>query len=211
MRIHRTSHSGFSLLELLVSIAIMGVVTTLGVSAFSKMTTQWLETKTMTELENNVETVFESVGKDLADTLSAEVSGHSIVGEDREWINPKEHNPFEYKDDRMVIPVQGVKDGVDIAVAVQYAIVRNAETTSLKRSTAPLGSDKWLNPLDLIAGVDTLSFDIEYATDNVESPWVKAWTASTLPKAVRVGIVVADRDNAYYQVSRKAVYTIAVQ
>lgn len=207
---HTTRRRGFSLIELLVAMALMGVVTSLGVKSFSVMMSHWRETKIMVELDNKVNTVFDTIGRDVSDVLSAQVSGLSIVGEDDAWVNTKIHNSGSDQADSIVIPIQGVRPAPakDKALSVQYALVHTPEGSSLTRSTSGLGTNKWVNPLDIIEGVDTVAFDIQYAND---TGWVNEWKESTLPKAIRVGIVVAQRDNRYYQLSRKAVYTVAVQ
>ena len=209
-RLHTSTRSGFTLIELLVVIGIMGVVTTLGVTAFAAIIGEWRETKAMVVLDNNVTFVFEHIENDLSDVLSAELSGVSIAGEDRTWKDEKKFKDAPDQDDRIIIPVQGNSSTNTILKpsSINYELKHVNGESYLVRSISDLGKNEWSKESNIIDGVDTVAFDIQYATD---SGWVDEWTASALPKAVRVGIAVANRDNHNLQLSRKAVFTIAVQ
>ncbi len=208
---HMTKKRGFSLMELLVVIAIMGVVTTLGMKALSLMMSEWREAKIMTDLERQTLTVFESLEDDFSEILSAQLSGISLLGEDKEWVDESRFKAAPDKSDRIVIPVQNLpkKDKkLDKAWSVQYEVQHNEGVSSLYRSTAELGSDKFNSPQDIITGYNTIAFDVQYSGAD---GWVDEWSSTELPSAVRVAIVVSDKDHPYLQLSRKAVYTIAVQ
>ena len=215
----KTRH-GFTLIELLMVIALMGIVTTLATKSFVGMLTHWREVKIMADLENSADKVLEEIAVDLSDVLSADISGVSIVGIDDEWSDNKQHKVAPDQSDRIIIPIQGAHYTSDenIAKSIQYALVHGDTMDGNRKSSLirTTGSGTLGNPnfeegaitLDVIEDTDTLAFDIEYATD---TDWVDEWNESTLPKAIRVGIVVAKRDQPYYQISRKAVFKVAVQ
>ena len=164
---------GFSLIEVLVSIALLGVVTTIGVRTFSLLTTTWKETQTLAGLEDSAAIAFREIRKDLSDTLSAELSGVSIIGIDQ-YVNAKQgHNQAADEDDRLIIPIQGTKDGeiLERTRSIQYRIERESGRASLVRTRGDLG-DK--NPskgkFDFIPLVDVVRFDVAYATGESDSP-----------------------------------------
>lgn len=209
--VHMTKRRGFSLMELLVVIAIMGVVTTLGMKALSLMMSEWREAKIMTDLERQTLTVFENLEEDFSEILSAELSGISLLGEDKEWVDESRFKAAPDKSDRIVIPIQNLpkkKKSLNKAWSVQYEVQHNESIATLYRSTGELGSDSFNTPQDIIPGYNTIAFDIQYSGDN---GWVDEWSSTDLPDAVRVAIVVSDIDHPYLQLSRKAVYSIAVQ
>ena len=208
--VHMTKRRGFSLMELLVVIAIMGVVSTLGMKALSLMMSEWREAKIMTDLERQTITVFQSFESDFSEILSTQVSGISLLGEDKEWVDESRFKAAPDQSDRLVIPIQGLvhNKNIDKAKSIQYEVQHTESSAKLLRSVADLGSDNFISPLYVIDGYNTVAFDVQYSG---AKGWVNEWNASSLPKAVRVSIVVADKDHPYIQVTRKAVYTIAVQ
>lgn len=210
----RSLSKGFSLMELLVAIALMSIVLTLGVRSFSMLTGAWNETRILGELADIAEDALGKIEVDLADTLSAQLSGVSIVGIDRVTKNKHEFNQADDADDRLIVPIQGIQSGVSLqrSQSVQYQVLRDEGRSMLVRTVGPLGDQ---NPSsgksDVISRADTIRFDVSYATGDVEEPWVNEWASGTLPRAVRVSLTLADPDNVFRQVSRKQVYAVRVR
>ena len=71
--------AGFSLIEMLVVLAVLSVVTTLGVSAFASITGSYRATQRVFNLEHVAQKVFESVERDCAAVTSAELCGVARV------------------------------------------------------------------------------------------------------------------------------------
>ena len=66
---------GFTLLEILVVAAIIGVVMTMGTSTFVGVTRAWNEQRAITDLDDQARAALESIRQDVESTLSSEVSG----------------------------------------------------------------------------------------------------------------------------------------
>jgi prepilin-type N-terminal cleavage/methylation domain-containing protein len=214
IRIKSRTGSGYSLLELLVSIALMSVVMTLGVRSFSLLTGLWNETRALADLSDIAEQAFKQIELDLSDTLSAELSGVSIIGIDRVTQNNRSFNSANDADDSLIIPVQGIMRGVSLqrSRSVQYHVDRDQGRSILKRSIGALG-DK--NPssgrIDVISRADTLRFDVSFTTGDPDRPWVDEWNSEALPRAVRVSLTLADPENIFRQVSRKKIFAVHVR
>ncbi|MFP6597157.1 MAG: type II secretion system protein [Candidatus Hydrogenedentota bacterium] len=205
---------GYSLLELLVSIGLMSVVMTLGVRSFAMLTSLWNETSALADLSDGAVQAFKQIEVDLADTLSAELSGVSIVGIDRVAENKRDFNSAGDADDSLIIPVQGILPGVSLyrSRSVQYHVDRDNGRSHLKRSIGVLGDkNPSSNRTDVISRFDTLRFDVSFATGDAKEPWVDEWKSEALPRAVRVSLTLADPDNIFRQVSRKKIFSMHVR
>ncbi|MFP6582463.1 MAG: type II secretion system protein [Candidatus Hydrogenedentota bacterium] len=205
--------NGFTLLEILVSIAIMGVVASLGVRSFALLTSSWADARAMAELGDTVDDAFELIALDLGDVLSAELSGVSITGIDR-MVETDAFNQAGDADDRLIIPTQGLSAALSLqrVRSVQYQVYRDDEFNKLVRTVGPLGSDNPKNGRsEIISRANVVRFDVSYATGDSANPWVSSWDGETLPKAVRVALTLSDPNNGFRQVSRKKVYPVHVQ
>jgi prepilin-type N-terminal cleavage/methylation domain-containing protein len=216
MKIHKEikqSRKGFSLLELLIVIALMSVVMTIGAQSFVLLTGKWQETKKMSELETHADVAFNNLEQDIADTLSAELSHVSILGINQE-AKGRGWNTEADADDRLIIPVQGARDNSILkkARSIQYQVIRENDQGFLTASTGALG-DK--NPSGarrrIIPNADVVRFDVSYATGDPSNPWKDEWSEDELPRAVRVSMTLADPYNPTLQISRKEVYAVHVR
>lgn len=204
---------GFSLIELLVSIAIVGLVMTLGTKAFYSLTSAWAEARTLAELDDTAEDAFYMIGLDMSDLLSAELSGVSIRGIDQ-VAEADRFNQAGNNDDRLIIPIQGLTVGMDMqrVRSVQFQVLRGDDSNELVRRVGLLGAaNPGKNESKIITRANVLRFDVTYATGDVENPWVTSWDAVSLPKAVRVSLTLADTNNIFRQISRKETYLVHVQ
>lgn len=210
----RLNTRGFTLIEVLVAIAILGVVTTIGLRSFVTITSNWRETRGLVELDDQASGLFQELERDIADILSAELSGYSVRGYDQ-FIEGDGFNQAADHDDRIVIPVQGAASGRTLANArfVQWRVERDdVGRNALIRTIGPLGSPSPANGrADFAPRANVIRFDISYGTGEESSPWVKSWTSSEHPKAIRVSMTLSDVDNPIWQISRKEVYTVHVR
>lgn len=202
---------GFTLLELLVVMAVLAILTTLGVQAFITLTTSWNHTRALTELTHKADNALDLFGRDVQDILSAKLSGQSIIGEQRVSENDSRFEKIYDEDDRVVLPLQGIHLGLSLqnSTSVQYAVQRGSGSPFLVRSVGAFGNPQpEQNPFQPIDGAHTTRFRVEY---NDGKHWVGNWDTAELPRAIRVSLTVADSDNPAIQIARKRVYPVKVQ
>ncbi len=212
------ARQGFTLFELLVSIVIMGLVTTIGSFYFVKMTTLWSETTSKTLLDSRADRALESIRKDIATTLAPELTGMSIVGaqstaqDDRQFFRGQ-----DLADDVLVIPAQlgvGVA-GRERSGVINYHIERQLDDPESPSSTLV----RWLSDLDdplmtegrLAVCEDVIQFRVEFAARENAYEWLPEWSGRVLPGAVRVSLTVHDANRPYLQVSHSAVFPIRIK
>ena len=212
----RSGHrrGGFTLLEILIVLAIMGVVSGLGSSAFIVVTSAWNERKSITELDAQAQAVFESIRRDLSDTLSYELSGLEIHGTHRDAVDrstvPAAHNA----DDSIAIPVQGASTGQarQRAALVGYRIDRSSENGALVRTVGNLDAAyPTTGRQEIIPLARTVAFRIEYLNDSPGGLWKDDWQGPGHPRALRVSLTLEDLDRPDFQIARKAVLRVHVR
>jgi len=205
---------GFTLVEVLTAVAIMSIVTTLGVKSFTTLTSSWNETRILSKLNQSIESAFDTIHRDTEDVLSADLSGVSILGEHRNRENVREFEKAADADDRIVLPVQGNVSGrsLKISASVQYSVDRNAGGLELVRTIDQLGSSAPAKGRQVVlADANTTRFRVEYATGDPGNPWASTWNEARLPLAVRISVVAASPDRPWLQVSCKRVFPINVK
>lgn len=219
-RRHPEIRSGFSLVELLVVMAILSVVTALGSQAFFRVTDAWTKTKILQDLDSAADQAFEIMAHDFADVLSSELSGIPMIGVRGDWES-RERRFFDrmFADDSIILPIQssGIGEGNLTGGTLMYAVRRKRGEDrmehSLVRTVGPLTTasppEGGLLPVISPDRADVLRLRIEYADPQGE--WQPSWRDPTLPRAVRVSMTLAHPDQYDRQVSRKAVFPIHVR
>lgn len=215
--------AGFSLIELLVVMAILSVVTALGTQTFFGVTDAWGKSKIRKELESTATRAFEDMALDFADVLSADLSGIPLIGIRGDWESREQ--PYLDRvllaDDSVVLPIQssGIGERPLTGGTVMYRVMREKEpgdekrNHSLVRTVGNLGAKRPPEGgrLDIIApgDADVLRLRIEYADD--EGKWCRVWRRPKLPRAVRVSMTLAHPVRFDIQIARKAVFAINVR
>lgn len=204
--------AGFTLIELIVVFSVMGIVTGLGTSAFFTMTSAWHDAKTLAELDAMAGAAFHGLQEDMADVISADLSGAYVRGFRRDSTDPRFFDR-ELADDQIILPLQssGMGQGTLAGGTVLYQVVRSEGRHRLTRSVGEAGAETPLgNPQRVIDGADVLRLRIEYAAEG-ESGWLPQWQRQATPRAVRVSMTLADPFRPDLQISRKAVFAIYVR
>jgi len=192
---HRRT-SGFTLLELLVVIGIMGVVTAVGGTTFVRMMGAWSDVRSQMELNRAAEQILETMRQDFAAVVSPSLAGMPLIATDQEEAS-----------NQIILPVAAptTQGGRTAGATVQYHI--NEDHNELMRTAHPrfgIGT-----PARVAQGV--LEMRIECLPKGSGS-WQQSWERPELPGAVRVSLTVADADNPLRdKVSRKAVFPIYVE
>ena len=198
---------GFSLLELIVVIGVMGVVTSLGATTFVRMMDYWAAERGRVELERRAEYALDQMRQDFAAALSSNLSGAALFGESRVARQEDLYFGHDLADDQVFIPVQlpQASPGLVGAGLIRYVIDRT-EGHNLLRRTGEL--DEAIPSVGVNVAEGVLKMRVEYSAG--DGAWVSDWTDQTSPRAVRVTLVLADPNRPAVQLSRKAVFPIRV-
>ncbi len=205
---------GFTLIELLVVMTIIGVVMTIGTSTFVTVTAAWHERRALTELDNQVQTVFDSIGHDIAATISYDISGVGITGTSRDVKDDRTYPAATHPDDDFCLPVNDFDTARNqfTPSKVAYRVDRIGKPTgALVRTVGPLGGDYPAGARLELIPARVQGFSVEYLGADANAAWSDSWAGSGLPRAVRVSISLEDPVRPEFQVARKAVFPVHVR
>ncbi|GMV92096.1 MAG: hypothetical protein AMXMBFR82_18740 [Candidatus Hydrogenedentota bacterium] len=209
MKPRHVNPSGFTILELLVVLAIMAVVTGIGSVAFVKITGHWNGLRLRTEMDRSCENIFASIQQDLNSVIPASLTPVPLTGK-ADAVTMPEFFGIPLADDTLSIPVLAPnQEGRQTPVLATYSVTRDdSGAPLLVRGQRPVdaGEDAE-SAITLARGV--LQFRVEYADGG---KWVEGWTSSSLPAAIRVSLNLAvPGDPLREQVSRVQVFPVQVQ
>lgn len=209
MRMHGPRARGFTLLELLVSLAILSVVTTIGVQTFFRVGDSWNTVSLRTTLDAEANQTLEMMRNDFNHVLSHTLSGESIRGMERLEENKRYEGIARLEDDRVVLPIatEHPETGHMTYQRVMYHITREEGPPTLARTLGPL-SEATPQGARQFVSENVLALRIEY--HDGES-WLRSWDAAGNPDAIRVSLTMQHPDRPYEQISRKAVFPIHVE
>lgn len=206
--------AGFTLIELLVVLAIIGIVMTIGTSTFVTVTAAWHERRAISELDDQAETVLDSIGQDIASMISFDVSGVGIAGASREVKDSRTYPAASHADDEICIPVNAHDPARNVSTPgkVAYKVDRSGGTAgTIVRTVGPLsGEVPTGGRLELIPA-RVQGFSVEYLGGDVNAAWTDTWAGPGLPRAVRVSISLEHPVRSEFQVARKAVFPVHVR
>lgn len=206
---HRRRHqAGFSLIEMLTVLAVLSVVTTVGVAAFHRVTSVWRTDAMRIELENRATHIFETMQRDFDAVLPARLSNAEFIAEKR-LNEAHRYQGVRLEDDRFVVPIeyQDPHVGRMRTGAAMYSIDRAGALPVLVRTLGPLGSEA-PEGARLEVGEGVLTMRCRYLTDG---QYQDAWEASGLPEAVEVNLTLHHPDRPWIQIARKAEFFIHVE
>lgn len=208
----RTSRGGFTLLEVIMVVGLVGMVMTLGVSMFVAVSASWNERSVQQRLDEVTADIFESLDRDFSDALSAELSGEAMRGETNERRIPGSIPPASAPDDTLTLLVQGTqsRDEWHHSSRVKYTIDRSLADPQLVRYDSPLNVDNpnyaALTPKS--AAISALR--IQYAAPGADD-WLDEWSQENHPAAVRVSVALRSVARPDIQIARTRVFAVHVQ
>lgn len=202
-----TRRGGFTLLELLVVIALMGVVGTLGTQLFVSMTTSWSSVLQRTQLDAHADSVFNQLRHDFEKVVSPRLTGMSMTGadqtaeEERFWNQTLGNDTLAFA----VLEPVGPKGDVLRCVQAKYYVNRAEGRDLLTREVSDFGQSA--SDRSAVLGENIVSLSFEYLA--ADGTWAQGWDRPELPQAVRVSMTLVNPDSLE-QVTRKAVFPVRV-
>jgi prepilin-type N-terminal cleavage/methylation domain-containing protein len=198
---------GFTLVEVLTVITVMGVVTGLVATMFVTMTDTWKRAKVRTDLTRQADAALEMIRQDLADTLAPNLAGAAISGK-RQYLDGNAQYPGTLWNDRIKIPVQSADSAVPVWVL--YYVNRQGDHPVLMRKLWPLSADDpkvVQNAPEQAVLPGAVMLRVEYQPRG-GGEWQLGWNKAESPGAARISVVVGDEQFRGEQVARKSVCAI---
>ncbi len=211
----RRSRAGFTLIELLVVTSIIGLVMAVGTSTLYGVIAAWNERQAVAELDAKADLALESIRRDIADTLSFDVSGIAIEGATRSVQDSRTYPPAQHRDDQLAVPIRAMDPNRPLAVPakVGYHVERAGGVGVLVRTVGTLsGGFPETNRIEVIPNARVMGFAVQYLAPGPGAVWVDEWNQPGQPAAVGVSLSIEDPDRpAQFQVSRQIVVPVHVR
>lgn len=198
---------GFTLLELLVVIGLIGVITTWGYVILFRVDAEWNDLRRRTELSDAADTIFETMRADFGALAPSKLSGVSISGVEGEYRDPSRVLRDMYNDS-VTLPILGPENRA--AQKIRYYVDRSEGRDAIVREATPLGA-AMSSITPLYPQVNVAYLRCEFATETENGlEWLLGWERPEPPTAVRISMTLENPDYPYIQVSRKAVFDVRV-
>lgn len=201
---------GFTLMELIVVITLMGIATTLGMEILFKMSAVWHDTSTRAEQERQINDIFALIHRDITAMASVANSGTFTSSQEQARYDRFPDTPLP--DGKMSFNVMDkTTDGQHKLIHVTYRVDRTPKGSALVRTANPV--DNAINVTTNILTRNILALSIETCDRTLNTKWHPGWgveASQPMPSAVRVSISLIDPNNPFNQISRKAVFPVYV-
>lgn len=200
---HRAK-AGFTLAELLITVGIIGVVSTLGLRAYTTAIAYYGQARSEGESDKAVQAAFQTLHEDVSSVLPTALTGVSVSG-------TVQNRAPDKIDSILILPVSvpTFADGRSTAAWVKYSVQRIQGTARLVRTAVPLHQNIPDNAgTDVVAGV--IAFRVEHLDS--EGRWLPEWSGDASPIAVRVSLTVRDPDSLLAPaITRSLVFRVPAQ
>ncbi len=207
-RYHR---SGMTLMELIVGLAVLAVISTLGIGVLIQAMEQWQLSRIYATLNLQADTVLDNMRQDFNHMLPASLSGVAISGGEQRRDDVSRTGSSQI-DSFLVLPVRVPQEkGLPLSANAMYHVVAEEKgPATLRRTLGPLGSNPPAGATQpLLNGVSLLALRTEF--QDAQGQWLSEWKAPVSPEAVRVSMTLCDANRPNEQIARKAVFALRVK
>ncbi len=200
----RRLRAGFTLTELLVTMAIIGVVSSLGLRAYTTAIDYYAQARSEGESDMAAQAALQTIREDVSAVLPSSLTGVSVSG-------IVQNSSGGEADSVLLLPVSvpTFNDGRATAAWVKYEVRRMQGTARLIRTSVPLHT-----PIPDNAGSEVargvIAFRAEFLDE--QGDWQPEWPRGASPIAVRATLTLSDPDRIVAPaITRSLVFRVPAQ
>lgn len=200
-----STRRGFTLIEILVVLAVLGVVTAIGTRVFVELTGAWRQAAIRTDLNEQAQRAIDAIRRDVSQVLSPRLSGVGLTNISA-MEDQQRYGRVPLENDQLVLPIEFMTPDGLARQSILYSIDRGGEVPVLRRTVGafPTAPGDFAEMGSAVAeGV--LSMRVEIV---VVGRAYSDWRGRQTPEAVRVSIVVQDPDRPHEQIARTAEFPV---
>lgn len=200
--------SGFTLLELVVVVSLMGVITTIGVTGFFRMTTHFKTLQENLYLNKSATNAFGVMLQDFENLLAAKVADSPLHGTHADTEDSLHFWRIPFEDDTITFPVEVVNPLTQQRerLRVTYTVERGMNDPRLVRSTTSL-LEPLATPSSVVVADNVAGMRLQYFDGNT---WHNDWSAPAHPNLVRVSLSLIAGNRTDGQLARTATFALQV-
>lgn len=206
--LRRRGARGFSLFEMLVVLAVLSVVTTIGITAFATITTSYRETDRRMALNDVAQRIFDSLERDCAEVTPSALCGVPVRAA-RAMEETRRYGRVPLENDKLVLPISTFNPvtGKMDRLTVMYGIDRESAPQLVRTMQGGYNTTDPTGAREVLAD-NALSVRFE-CFDGKE--WKAGWDAPGNPLAIRCSVTVANPDWPDEQIARVATFPVRVR
>ena len=208
----RRKQAGFTLMELLVSLALLSVLSTLGTVTFIMVMDGWNTVEVGMALNSDADNVLDAFQDEFGQVMASALSGQFIRGEKIFFEVPAKTGMARIES-RVTLPISAmdVGSGRRRNVDVSYRMGTDEEgKPALMQAVSALGAPIPEDAFQAWApGAGVRAMRVEY--QDAQGQWQDDWSANSMPDAVRMSLVFCDANRNYEQIARTAVFAVPVR
>lgn len=200
---------GFTLLELLLVMSMLGVVSTMGFVGFVKVSYQWNDLVSALTLEKTLARCFTEFRKDFENILPTDCCQRGLEGMRASVEDSRRYWNVNFEDDSVSFPVSIYNPLQDRneRFLVRYKIERTTESARFIRYVSELDIEDAV-PQESFSLENILAMRILYSDGK---RWNTQWNRREMPDAVRISLTCVDPRDPTRHISRMVVFNIHVK
>jgi prepilin-type N-terminal cleavage/methylation domain-containing protein len=201
--------SGFTLLELIVVLSLMGIVSTIGMTGFFRMTQHFNTLQENMRLNKSAANTFDMMLQDFENILSGRVTGSPLQGIHADTEVSLHFWRITFEDDTLSFPVEVLNPLTQQRerLLVNYAVERGINDPRLVRTTSSLQQPD-ATPNAIVVAGDVAGMRLQYYDGDT---WHGEWSKPVHPDLVRVSLSLIAGNRTDGQLARTATFALQVQ